>query len=126
MSQEAMLSFFLGTSESKFNIPANGDFVTALYRNILKREPDTGGWNAWVGALNAGQSRTSVTMMFLGSTEFTERSNNRVNVGLLYMAYLRRTAQPGEVSFWGVFLGGSSLTGATTYFLQSVEYLDRY
>ena len=45
-------------------------FVRQLYRNVMKREPDTGGWNYWVSVLGAGSSRGDVVVFFSQSTEF--------------------------------------------------------
>jgi serralysin len=45
------------------------DFVTLLYRNVLVREPDTGGLNYWIGRINTGMSKEEVLIHFSESAE---------------------------------------------------------
>jgi hypothetical protein len=44
--------------------------VLTLYRGILSREPDAGGFNGWVQLLDQGQPLLAVVNGFLGSREF--------------------------------------------------------
>ena len=48
---------------------SNGTFVTRLYRGIVGRDPDTGGYNSWVSSLNGGTSRATVKNGFTTSAE---------------------------------------------------------
>jgi len=47
-------------------------FVTILYNSLLGREPDTQGFNHWVGRLNSGMSRRNVFIGFVMSVEFAQ------------------------------------------------------
>jgi len=49
---------------------SNGEYVTILYRVFFNREPDSGGYNDWVGHLNSGKSRKWVLAGFINSQEF--------------------------------------------------------
>lgn len=52
---------------------SNGDFVKGLYRELLGREPDSGGFNAHMAGLAGGASRESIRQTFLSSTEYAEK-----------------------------------------------------
>ncbi|MBO4637863.1 MAG: DUF4214 domain-containing protein, partial [Clostridiales bacterium] len=49
---------------------SNEDFVRVLYRTFFDREPDQGGFTAWVDALNGGASKQDVIEGFINSTEW--------------------------------------------------------
>ncbi|MEZ5340090.1 MAG: DUF4214 domain-containing protein [Acidimicrobiales bacterium] len=48
----------------------NRAFVRQLYLNVMKREPDAGGWNYWVSVLRQGNTRGDVVVFFSQSSEF--------------------------------------------------------
>jgi hypothetical protein len=48
----------------------NAARVLTLYRGVLNREPDLGGFNNWVGQLNAGTPWATVIDAFFNSAEF--------------------------------------------------------
>lgn len=48
----------------------NSDYLTILYRAFFNREPDTIGYNDWIGKLNGGSSREFILNGFLYSPEF--------------------------------------------------------
>jgi len=50
----------------------NRAFIEQLYRNVLDREGDATGINAFTGALDGGQSRASVVIEFANSPEFLQ------------------------------------------------------
>ena len=52
---------------------SNGDFVKGLYRDLLGREPDIGGFNAHMAGLARGASRDDIRNVFLGSSELAEK-----------------------------------------------------
>lgn len=52
---------------------SNSDYVRDLYLVYLSREPDQGGWVAWVNALNSGASRQDVRAGLAESGEFANR-----------------------------------------------------
>jgi len=47
--------------------------VSLLYFDMLRRDPDPGGFSGWVGALNSGVPRTSVIEEFLNCFEYEAR-----------------------------------------------------
>ncbi|UWR21232.1 DUF4214 domain-containing protein [Sulfitobacter sp. S190] len=70
---EDIASGFVQSTEFQNNYGAlnNEAFVELLYRNVLDREPDDTGFNAWLDLLEAGNSRESVVLGFSQSPEFT-------------------------------------------------------
>ena len=66
---------FFYSDEFKGKNLSNGDFVTVLYQTLFDRNPDTAGYNDWVGRLNRGASRNSVVDGFIYSVEFNELCN---------------------------------------------------
>jgi subtilisin-like proprotein convertase family protein len=49
--------------------PSNNDFTRLLYRNVLHRDPDQGGYDFWNGALNSGFTRAQTLAQFSESPE---------------------------------------------------------
>jgi orotate phosphoribosyltransferase-like protein len=47
--------------------------ISLLYFDMLRRNPDAGGFSVWVGVLNAGVPLTSVIDGFLNSSEYQAR-----------------------------------------------------
>ncbi|MBN9889816.1 DUF4214 domain-containing protein [Salipiger abyssi] len=68
-----VVSGFVNSPEFKATYGALDDagFVTLLYRNVLDRDPDTGGLESWVQRLEDGMSREQVVLGFSQSPEFT-------------------------------------------------------
>ena len=54
------------------------DFVTLLYQNVLKREPDDEGKAYWLKVLDEGNLRSEVLMGFADSDEFIEDSGEEL------------------------------------------------
>ena len=50
---------------------SNADYVTALYRTFLDREPETDGFNYWTTRLKDGASRRELLRGFVSSQEYT-------------------------------------------------------
>lgn len=51
---------------------SNEEFVKGLYRDILKREPDAGGFAAHMAGLEGGATRAQIRDVFMNSTEYAE------------------------------------------------------
>ena len=66
---EVAYGFFFSAEFIKKGV-SNEEYVTLLYRVFMDREPDAGGFNDWVGKLNAGTSRKAVFDGFTGSQEW--------------------------------------------------------
>ena len=62
-----------GSAEFRARILTNEEYVTALYRGLLGREPDAAGLATFKGALDVGYSRNWVFEQLLSSMEFTQR-----------------------------------------------------
>ncbi len=122
----AMLNSFLTSPEfvNKYGNLSNADFVTLVYRSVLGRDPDPGGLQYYIGLLASNQlSRGSVFNQFLLSPEFDTRVKAEAYANLLYMGFLRRTAEPGGLAYWtGTLAAGNSLSGAIDAFINSAEY----
>lgn len=50
-------------------------YVTRLYKGVLFRSPDDGGYNYWMGVMNTEPRRSILVNGFLGSAEFTALCN---------------------------------------------------
>ena len=116
-----------GEFQSRFRSNlTNSQFVERMYNNILLRPSDSGGFNAWLQALNSGQlTRAQVALSFLDCAEFQNLavSQNRVDVSLLYFDMLRRDPDVGGFSWWvGVLNAGVPLASVIEGFLNSAEY----
>ena len=61
---------FLFSDEFLNKSMSENEFVTILYRTFFDREPDAAGLNAWVAALQNGESKQDVIMGFIDSTEW--------------------------------------------------------
>ncbi|MFZ3286596.1 MAG: DUF4214 domain-containing protein [Telluria sp.] len=55
--------------------PTSGDVLTALYKNVLHRAPDQGGYDYWIGLLNS-KAATTADML----TSFSESAENQAQV----------------------------------------------
>ena len=70
-------------------------FVALCYALALNREPDAGGLQAWVNALNSGRDPEDVLREIAQSEE-----GSVANVRRLYATLLRRQAREDEVAAW--------------------------
>jgi len=65
---------FLDSAEfQNLAVSQNRVDVSLLYFDMLRRDPDAGGFSWWVGVLNAGVPLTSVIDGFLMSSEYQAR-----------------------------------------------------
>ncbi len=134
---------FVASNEFRATYGALNDqeFVTLLYRNVLDREPDSGGLANWVGSLTAGMSRASVALGFSESRELvtgtlsaaTSFVQSRTDAGWtddvyrLYRATLDREPDPTGFNNWVNNLsGGTTLSTAVTGFTNSTEFKNTY
>jgi hypothetical protein len=63
-----------GEFQSTYGKVTDSEFLTLLYRNVLKRAPDQGGLDFWVKSMQSGTPRALVLR------EFSESAENRANV----------------------------------------------
>jgi uncharacterized protein DUF4214/beta-propeller repeat-containing protein len=130
MTPAAVMPFFLSADEYVMiygSLQSNTDFVTALYRNILGRDPDATGLNDWVGALTSGAwTRAQLALSFVQCDEFDASTQNRINTDLMYMGFFRRAPLATEISTWTTYLASNPLTSAISQFITNTEYLGRF
>ena len=84
----------------------NETFVTILYKAFFNRDPDPGGFDAWVSRLNKGTTRQSVLDGFTHSQEFLDLCSN---YGILPFAGVKATTSSNNSS-------GGAITGTGTGF----------
>jgi len=65
----ATKSFFLSNEYTEKNT-SNSQFLTTLYKAMFDRNPDQGGFDGWMNAMNNGMSRPEVVDGFIYSSEF--------------------------------------------------------
>jgi Domain of unknown function (DUF4214) len=100
-------------------ITADLDFVNSLYSNVLAREPDADGLNAWVNAIGAGATYDQVRSAFINCAEAQSFVNPVIR---LYEGILGRAPDSAGLKAWvDVFRGGASLTDITNAFLNCDE-----
>lgn len=123
-----VLNSFLGSPEfqnSHANL-SNGAFVTLAYQNVLGRLPDPGGLAYWTGLLDSARlTRADVMGGFINGAEFDQLVRPRAYANLCYMAFLRRSADPGGLTYWTAYLGGNPLSSIVDSFIRGPEYLNR-
>ncbi|AVR96078.1 DUF4214 domain-containing protein [Pseudoduganella armeniaca] len=72
--------------------PTDDAFVTALYRNVLHREPDAAGKQWWVNELKAGAARETVLTGFAESAENQAAVADDTAHGIAYVPFVDSTA----------------------------------
>lgn len=103
-SLQQMTASFVSSSEYQARFPVSTDataLVTAVYKNVFSRTPDTGGLNYWVNALNSGaQTPQSLILNMLGSAQNSDLTliNDRDNVALYYTGKLAETGHSYDQS----------------------------
>ncbi|WP_168246470.1 DUF4214 domain-containing protein [Mameliella sp. LZ-28] len=68
----AVVAQFMASPEfqSTYGATTDAEFITLLYRNVLDRAPDPGGFAAWSSQLAGGMSRETLVERFVNSPEF--------------------------------------------------------
>lgn len=118
MSFSKMVEGFTGSAEFKARYGdklSDGAFVTLLYKNVLNRDPDQTGYQAWTTALGDGsKSRPEVVEAFAQSTE------NRKVTADAFVNYMRGQSGntlnggPGDDLLFGGF-------GADTFQFKAAD-----
>jgi hypothetical protein len=107
---------------------SNSDFVENLYRALLGRPSDSGGFSFWKGQLDSNaRTREAVRIGMVGIDEFTNtlfKNDNRQWVKNLYKAVLRRESDLDGENFWVKSLndGTHSRSAVLNNFLNLSEY----
>lgn len=63
------------------------DYVTRLYKNVLDRNPDQGGYDFWLGAIARGASREDILISFSESAENIANVAELIAHGIQYQAW---------------------------------------
>ena len=103
------------------------EFVTRLYKNILKRDPDTNGLNAWIDELATGKQTGSGTVAgFFFSKEFLGKDiSDDEFVTILYRTIFGRKPDPDGKNAWlRVLAKGQSRNHVISGFTGSTEFKD--
>jgi subtilisin family serine protease len=110
-----------GTSNPPPSTPTtnpNANFVRALYKEILGRDPDTAGLAYWTQQIASGVSRTSVARSLSNSPEYRGRQ-----VDTTFSDILGRSPSTSERSHWLVALSsGTDRVELVRALLSSSEY----
>ncbi len=117
---------------------SNGDFVTAVYHNLLGRDPDPGGFDFWSRQLAGGFPRHRVVATFLGSNEYQQGNaagriparfgplSDDQYLWMLYRDVLGRNPDPAGYDYWKRQLaGGFPRHRVAAAFVGSGEYQAR-
>jgi LCP family protein required for cell wall assembly len=67
---------FVFSEEFKAKNHSDEAFITILYKAFFNREPDSNGYDAWLGRMAGGMSRKAVLDGFLKSNEFAQLCDN--------------------------------------------------
>jgi hypothetical protein len=118
-------------------------FIKGVYEDLLGRDPSAGELLTWQGVLNAGQSRTSMALDVLNSTESLNREHTATGwvyeltqrqsawIGRLYQDVLHRYATTSEATNWANRLANgltqqqliSAITNSTEHRMLQINAL---
>jgi hypothetical protein len=102
----------------------NEDFVRQQYLDFLDREPDSGGFAAWVNALDNGLPMASLIESFMDSGEFHAKGKF---IAQGYLGILARDAEHSGFRGWLTgLLAGVSREQIVQSFLSSAEFQNRF
>lgn len=108
-----------GTSNPGTTTNPNGNYVTALYKEILGRDPDAAGLSYWTQQIAGGVSRTSVARSLMNSPEYRGRQ-----VDTTFSDLLGRAPVTSERSYWlNALSTGTDRTELIRALLSSSEYM---
>jgi hypothetical protein len=121
VSDEQVIVAFVSSGEYfDHNGGSNMAYVTALYRDLLGRSPDSSSQQFLTGLNNGSLSRGQLAAVLLGSLEYRERL-----VGQIYQSYLGRQGGKAELDFWAGQIQQGSDEQVKAAILASGEYLER-
>jgi hypothetical protein len=123
LTDERLEASFIGSPEYILNHGGTGEaWVTGLYQDLLGRNPDQAGLNAWLNALHGGQSPADIAYGFAASAE---REGQRITAD--YQKYLGRAPESNVVPAWvDQFLHGASNEDVVAGFVGSAEYFQKH
>jgi hypothetical protein len=100
------------------------EFVPALFRCLLKREPKHDELDHWINSLRRGMSREQAYAEFFDALEYKNKgTNNRAFITDLYLAIMGREPEDLGLNRWmGELNHGKSRHDVVDAFLRSPEY----
>jgi len=110
------------TTDEFYNVEGAGTvtgYITALYEDILGRDPDASGLSFWSKALAQSGRNSIVNGMWNSDETIGER------VTQAYSDLLGRSANSSEIAFWKAVALRSGTTTMRTQILASAEYWSR-
>lgn len=137
---------FAAYMEDKFGsqtIRPEINMTVDLYRGILGRLPDSGGFNYWLGRMRTAQCQgqaavtaevNNLAILFIGSPEYGAIQSTRpfslqteMHVGDLYNAFLRRGPEPSGFGYWvnQIDTGQRTRDNVRQFFVDSPEFQAR-
>lgn len=125
MSLSTMARLFTVTAEFRnaYDHLGDPDLVTAIYRNVLGREPDAAGRDYWVGRLAGGMTRHQLLASFSESPEHKDRTRVAGAITRAYVVLFDRAATGSERATWAQALGEGTSDGAmVSVLIASPEY----
>ncbi len=121
---------FAGSAEFalRYGSLDNTQFVEQLYLDVLNRQADTAGLDAWVKQLNDGASRGTVLVGFSESDEFKADMADQVEIVRLFFLLEQRMPTAAEMQAWTAYLNGDGqtetlLAQAFPYGLSDTDYV---
>jgi hypothetical protein len=103
----------------------DGEFVTALYRNVYKRSPSGAELTADTAKLAGGTSRGTLASGYAEGATGAGRLAAEVNVAMVYLGMLGRAPDSSGWSYWVPKARASSTDALVTGFQRSNEYRNR-
>ncbi len=113
---------------NRYGALSNAQFVDLVYRNVLGRAPEPGGFGFWTQQLESGaRTRGQVMLNFSESEEYRGVIASEVYVTMMYAGMLRREAEAAGFAFWVGYLDqGNSGLALIDGFLGAQEYRNRF
>ncbi|MBI5676014.1 MAG: DUF4214 domain-containing protein [Nitrospirae bacterium] len=147
LTRNLLLNYFIFSAEFKTymggifgdtTVRPEYNLVNDLYRSLLSRLPDDGGFNYWLGQMQTAQCNgdpqairdltLQIALLFLNSQEYADRNtSNSEYIEDLYNGILRRGAELSGYLYWLGELNGGTYTRAEMMqlFVDSAEFQAR-
>lgn len=122
LSPEDLYSTFIHMDEMFYTQGGgtNAGFVTALYRELLGREPESGGLQYWTARLNTGEPRSTISNLIWFSPEKYDVRTNQA-----FQTFLGRQADPGGLTYWSGVAKSYGPTAMRSMLMGTSDYWNR-
>ncbi len=130
MSLERMAANFVASAEfdELARATTTEEYIAAVYRRSLGREPDAGGLRFWTDGITSGQFTLDRFIVEVSeSAEHKALTDSAVITTLVYLGLQQRTPEPGGFAFWTEQLdNGTPLSSFVANVLALPEYRSRF